>query len=165
MAPVMLDHTEQADLQRKYDGLRDRLLDMSMRNRMLNYRHSHRSRRQLSIVDEVLEEAYRALAGEGASLAITPLPEPDDNPPDERTDEFQAALEYAKVADTEYLAKLRSQEGAENADELLFAQAERELRDRLRGQRGLAPAPIVKRSLPLNTRGHSASTLPLICSW
>jgi hypothetical protein len=57
--------TEQLRLAHLYEQLRLKLLDLSKRNRMLNYIFSTRSKRYLQIVDEVLEEIYRKL---GASI-------------------------------------------------------------------------------------------------
>jgi hypothetical protein len=44
-----------------------------------------------------LEEIYRKLTGEDAALRIEPLEEPEDIPPEEKTEEFIAAFEHAKV--------------------------------------------------------------------
>src|SRR6185437_9964393 len=64
----------------------------SKKNPMLNYRLGARSRRHLQIVDEVLEEAYRKLVGEDATLKIAFLQEPAEIPPEERTEDFLSAL-------------------------------------------------------------------------
>ena len=54
-----------------YECLRERLLDMSLRNPMLNYR----SNRQLKIIDEVPESIYRSLV-DGTQFEVIPIPEP-----------------------------------------------------------------------------------------
>ena len=46
---------EQKRLEELFETLRERLLDLSKRNRMLNYKITEKSRNQLRIVDEVLE--------------------------------------------------------------------------------------------------------------
>jgi len=73
---------------------------------MLNYSLGSRSKRHLQIVDEVIDEAYKKLVSEEATLRIDPLEEPEGVPPEEKTEEFIAALEHAKVSHLEYLTKL-----------------------------------------------------------
>src|SRR6516164_1829216 len=105
-----VDAAEQARLESLYDGLRDKLLDLTKRNRMLNYSFSARSKRHLQIVDEVPEQIYRSLTRDSATLELKALPEPDDIPADEQTEEFVAALEHAKISETEYLTELAALE-------------------------------------------------------
>ena len=81
------DHETQHH-RRLFDQLRTKLLDLSRKNPMLNYRHRIGSRRQLRIVDCDLETVLAELAGKQGELAIEALPEPDDIPDDERTDGF-----------------------------------------------------------------------------
>jgi hypothetical protein len=85
--------------QRLYDDLRKRLLDLSRRNPMLNYKHRVGSRRQLRIVHTNLESTFAELTTKQRQLPFAPLPEPDDIPADELTDSFKAALGYAKSTD------------------------------------------------------------------
>src|SRR5688572_27453501 len=88
---VELDSAEQERLQGLYAGLREKLLDLTKRNRMLNYSLNARSMRHLRFVDEVPEEVYRLLAAENVSFETSPLPEPEDIPKDEKTEEFLSA--------------------------------------------------------------------------
>src|ERR1700749_1348724 len=108
----MGDENERQRLTKLYEQLRLKLLDLSKKNPMLNYRLGARSRRHLQIVDEVHEEAYRKLVGEDATLKIAFLQEPDEIPPEERTEDFLSALDHAKVSDIEYLTKLEVLENA-----------------------------------------------------
>jgi len=96
------DHETQRR-QRLFDQLRTKLLDLSRKNPMLNYRHRVGSRRQLRIVDCDLETVLAELGGKQAEHPIEALPEPDDLPDDERTAGFLAALGQAKAMDLEYL--------------------------------------------------------------
>lgn len=128
-------------IDRIYEGLRERLLDLSNRNRMLNYPVGTRSRRQLVIVDEVLEDVHRMLAAEGAALDILPMAEPDDIPTDERTTEFVAALDHGRVADLDYVTRIQALEASGREDESGLAAAERALRDRVRDELGMPPRP------------------------
>lgn len=109
---VLDESNEELRLAGVYDRLRLKLLDLSKKNRMLNYSLGARSKRHLQIVDEVMEEVYRKLAGEDASLRIDPLEEPEDVPPEEKTEQFIAALEHAKVSNLEYQTKLQALESS-----------------------------------------------------
>jgi hypothetical protein len=137
----MEDANEQQRLTKLYEQLRLKLLDLSKKNPMLNYRLGARSKRHLQIVDEVLEEAYRKLVGEDVALKIAFLQEPDDIPPEERTEDYISALEHAKVSDIEYLTELEALEQAERDDEIALAAIERGLRSKVRAQLGLPPRP------------------------
>jgi hypothetical protein len=97
------DLGEHDRLSEVYNRLRLKLLDLSKKNRMLNYNLGGRSKRHLQIVDEVMDEIYKKLAGDDAALRIEPLDEPEDVPPEEKTEEFVGALEHAKVSNLEYL--------------------------------------------------------------
>ena len=139
----MLDG-EEARLARLYQALRERLLDLTKRNQLLNYRFSARSRRFVQVVDGSLEAIYCWLVSEQSSLRIKPLPEPDEIPRDERTDEFRAALDHSKVTDVEYLAALEALETAGRSEEIEVAKIETKLRERVREHLGLPPRPLRK---------------------
>jgi hypothetical protein len=137
----MLDATEAQRLANLYEQLRLELLDLSKKNRMLNYSLGARSKRHLQIIDEVPEEVYKKLVEEEAGLRLLPLDEPDDTPPEERTEDFIAALEQAMVSDIEYLTKLEALKSQGRDDEIALSRLERELRDKIRAQLGLLPRP------------------------
>src|SRR5665213_1677442 len=90
----MPDSSEQVRLESLYEKLRMKLLDLSRRNRMLNYSLGARSRRHIQIVDTTLEDVYARLVGEESKLKIAFLPEPEDLLPEEKTEDFLAALEH-----------------------------------------------------------------------
>lgn len=138
---VLDEPNEELRLAGVYDRLRLKLLDLSKKNRMLNYSLGARSKRHLQIVDEVMEEVYRKLASEDASLRVDPLEEPEDTPPEEKTAEFIAALEHAKVSNLEYLTKFQALESSGRDDELALGKLERELRDHIRSDFELPPRP------------------------
>lgn len=140
-------------LEKLYEGLRERLLDMSLRNPLLSYKHRPASKKQLQIVDEVPESVYGLLTG-GTSLEILPLPEPDDIPQDEREEDFVAALEHAKVSDLEYLTRIEALESQGRDDEIELARAERDLRDKVRQQLGL---PLRPTKSTINPSEHAKS--------
>jgi hypothetical protein len=135
----MPDVIEQQRLEGLYEKLRLKLLDLSKKNRMLNYSLGVRSQRYLQIVDDTLEDVYVRLASEEARLRISFLPEPDDLPVEEKTEDFLAALEHAKVSDIDFATKLDALETEGRDDEIELARLERQLRDRVRAQLGLPP--------------------------
>jgi very-short-patch-repair endonuclease len=137
----MLERTDANRLATLYEELRSRLLDLSNRNRMLNYPLGQRSRRHLQVVDEVIDEVYRRLVGDGANLDLAAIPEPDSTPDDEKTPAFVASLEHAKAADIEYLTRLEALESEGRDDDYHLALAETELRLRLRETLQLGPRP------------------------
>jgi len=137
-----------------YEQLRLKLLDLSKKNRMLNYSLVAKSKRSLQIIDEVLEEVYKKLVEEEASVRILPLDEPDDIPPEERTEDFISAFQHSKVSDIEYLTKLEVLESQGRDDEIALSKLERELRDKVRSQLGLPPRP---KKAEINRAEHARS--------
>ena len=137
----MLD-AEEARLARVYEDLRVRLLDLSKRNQLLNYRFSARSKRYVQIVDGSLEAIYDWLVSQELSLRIKPLPDPDEIPHDERTDEFRAALDHARATDVEYLTALEALETTGRSDEVEIAKIERQLRERVRQHLESSSTPV-----------------------
>jgi Protein of unknown function (DUF4011) len=115
---------------------RDKLIDLSMRNGMLNFRHSETSARHVRIVDENLEFLVQTLAS-GESLHIISLPPVEQIPRDEDTDAFRAALKAAKESDPEWLAAEDARRAAGNRRRTKDRVAERALRDRVRAQLGM----------------------------
>jgi len=94
----MLAPDENLRLTNLYSSLREKLLDLTKRNRMLSYALGARSRRSLQIVDVAPNAAYRALVDQGASLELWALQEPKGQPADEKSD-FLQALEHARNTD------------------------------------------------------------------
>ena len=134
---MSLPSEEALRLKRIFDNLRQRLLDLTRRNQLLNYGLSPRSKRFLQAVDSDIEGVHRRLVSDEQSIEILPLPEPDSIPADERTDEFRVALERAKATDIKYLTALEALGAAGQIGEADFEKLDRELRDRLRTQLGL----------------------------
>jgi very-short-patch-repair endonuclease len=95
----------------------------------------------LQVVNTSLEKVYRDLVVDSKSLDVLGLPEPNDTPTDERSQEFAEALEAARVNDLEYLVQLQALENAARDDDFALSVAERSLRDRVRSQLGLPPRP------------------------
>lgn len=126
---------------REYERLRTRLLDLSRRNPMLNYKHRAGSRRQIRVVHTTLQTALAELLDHQGHPLIVPLPEPDDTPPEEKTPAFLFALNQAKASDIEYLTRLESLDAVARQEDAELDKLERWLRDRIREELGL-PARI-----------------------
>ena len=135
---------EAARLRRIYENLRLRLLDLTRRNQLLNYGLSPRSKRFLQAIDCNLENVHRRLAGEEGTLRIAPLPEPDDIPSEERSEEFGAALERARATDVEYQSAIEAMEVSGQVNDAELEKLDRWLKDRLREQLGLPLRPTRK---------------------
>jgi hypothetical protein len=125
----------EAVAQKRIEELRMRLLDLSNSNRLLNYKFSNRSRRQLRVVDELPDHIIGKLQ-EGKRLVFKSLPEPGDEAEDEKSDAFLLALEQAKRSDEEYRAALKKLDDGE--DDEAARGIERALRDRLRKILGMS---------------------------
>ena len=147
--------SEELRLTTVYEELRKKLLDLTLRNPMLNYRPLTRSKKQLQIVDDVLENVFRRLTSEATKLELIPLPEPDEIPLDERTAEFKSEFAYLKAKDLEYLAKLKGLAALGRDDEFETAKVDRWLRDRVREKLGLPSRPTRKQfDLANHAREH-----------
>jgi hypothetical protein len=112
---------------------REKLIDLSMRNSMLNFRHTETSARHVRIVDVDLQFLVQTLSS-GASLNIIPLPPVEKIPRDEDTDEFRTALKTAKETDPDWLAAEDARRAAGNRRRTKDKIAERAIRDRVRAQ-------------------------------
>ncbi|MCR9296772.1 MAG: DUF4011 domain-containing protein, partial [bacterium] len=79
------------DLQKEIGRFRERLLDLSLRNPLLNYRKS--KRRTLQIVNELPNVIYERLVGDGKSFIFDFVPDPPtDESSDLKTQSQQAEL-------------------------------------------------------------------------
>lgn len=68
-------------LQEGLEDLRKRLLDLTKRNKLLNFKHGSKSGRKsgssLRVVDELPDELFRRLTKDEARLTFKPVPEPE----------------------------------------------------------------------------------------
>jgi hypothetical protein len=115
---------------------REKLIDLSLRNSMLNFRHSETSARHVRIVNESLEFLVSTLAS-GSVLDILPLSPVEQIPRDEDTEAFRAALKDARQTDPDWLAAEDARRAAGNRRHTKDKVAERALRDRVRAQLGM----------------------------
>ena len=86
--------------------LRTRLLDLTGRNKLLNFRHATRSGKMLRIIDERIELIAEKL-DEGALLALEGIPAPA-GPTREQEEKLEAALKAAMRSDSGYLAEVEA---------------------------------------------------------
>lgn len=120
----------------KIAELRQRLLDLSNRNRLINFKHTSRGGRQIRIVGEWLPKLYSIIDGDKA-VEFVPLPPLPDTPEDEQKPEFVSALEEALLTDKAYLRAVEKvDEEFDDKAEFAISKAERALRDRLRKKLG-----------------------------
>ncbi len=122
--------------QRLVAELRQRLLDLSNKNRLLNFKHQTRGARQVRVVDESLPLLFEQLA-RGDAAELQPLPPLPKEPPDEQTAEFIDALGIARLTDSKYLRGLAAILEDDDNAETRTRDLERELRDRMRKKVGL----------------------------
>jgi hypothetical protein len=115
---------------------REKLIDLSLRNGMLNYRHSESSSRHVRVVHQLPGAVVECLASE-KSIDLLPLPPVETIPRDEDTDAFRAALKEAKAVDPEWLAAEDAKRAAGSRRRSKDKAAERSLRDRVRKQLGM----------------------------
>jgi Protein of unknown function (DUF4011)/AAA domain len=118
--------------------LRSRLLDLSNRNKLLNFKFSERSRTHVRIIDELPDVLFEKLS-EGKSLTFKSLPEMEENEPeDEQTDAFLLALEQAREVDEIYRKAAEELNESETFSGKL-EEIERDLKNRVRAGLGLSP--------------------------
>lgn len=121
------------DIIKQIEDCRNRLLDLSMKNSLINFKHSDKLRNQISIVNININFLYSELVVKKKVFTINPLPEKPDEPEDEQTKEFRNAYEQAKLNDEEYQSAIH----AEEIDDLEIERLERKIKDRVREQLNL----------------------------
>ncbi len=139
------------EIRKQLAVLRKKLINLSSRNKLLNFKFSYRSSAPplIRVVDELPNELYKGLLA--GSMTFKPLPEIKEIPRDEETDEFQQCLIKLSNTDDLYLAKLEQISndavGAEKKQELEFG-----LRDKARKILELKP---IKRNENISIQDHA----------
>jgi hypothetical protein len=95
----MPDAGENERLRAVYYWLREKLLDLTLTNRMLNHAMAASGRRQVRFVGFDLQHVYESLMVQGARISMAPLHEPDTIPLEERGGDFLDALCHAQSSD------------------------------------------------------------------
>jgi very-short-patch-repair endonuclease len=116
--------------------LRTKLLDLTMANRLLNFKPSEKSRSHIRIIDEIPEALFESLEA-GKEMEFRWIEEPELDPADERTNEFLRAVKEAKATDAVYIEQLEKL--GKRPSRRQISTVERGLRDRVRESLGLAP--------------------------
>ena len=130
------DVAEEIDLafqSREIARLREKLLDLTRRNGLLNFRHS-RGGAFVRVVDELPDGLLETLRN--GEMGFEPLPDPESEPADERTETFQNAMAIGRLTDETYLAAT-AELGEAEADTEKLAEADEALRHRVRASLGL----------------------------
>jgi len=129
------------------EKLRSKLLDLSMANRLLNFKHSEKSKTHVRIIDEIPEVLFDSI-DQHKNLQFAWIDDPEIDPADEQTASFREALEQAKQNDEMYLQqkeKLRPRGTRRQLGKL-----DRALKDRIREALGLPTR--VERSVAARAR-------------
>lgn len=126
------------DTVKQVEQARKKLLDLTMRNSLLNFRHSERTANQVRLVNGNISTLYDSLIA-GKDIELIPLPELPSEPRDEKTAKFQNAFEMALVTDEKYLAAKEELDKKDYIEEDEEEKLIRELKNRVREQLGLPP--------------------------
>ena len=110
------------------ERLRAKLLDLSMANRLLNFKHSDKSRSHIRVIDEIPELLFEKL-DQPSNLQFQWIEEPDIEPADEQNDWFYQEVARAKESDQIYLEQ-REKLGR-HVSKRQLGKLERALRDRV----------------------------------
>ncbi len=105
-----------------------------MSNRLLNFKHSDKSKNHIRIIDEIPEVLFEKLE-ERKNLHFVWIDEPDIEPADELTAEFREAFASAKANDEKYLEQREKLRARGTRRQL--AKLDRTLKDRVRVSLGL----------------------------
>ena len=129
---------------------RAKLLDLSSRNPLVNFRHSEKSRTHIRIVDEIPETLFGKLEA-SRQMWFEPVEDPVLTPPDEDTPRFREALRRAKQTDDVYKKSIQAL--GPMPSERKRQKVERELRNKIRATFGwpeyAAATDVKKRAVEL----------------
>lgn len=89
---------------KKLSALKERLLDLTARNRMINSNFNARTKQHFRIIDEVPQQIYDKLSN--SSMVFNPLLPVEDEPRDENRAVFKEKLRKAQHTDLDYQERL-----------------------------------------------------------
>jgi hypothetical protein len=137
----------------RFREMREKLLDFSRRNPLINFSHSERGTRFIRAVDEVPDELKSRLID--GVMTFKPLPDFDEEPADEKSPEFQSLLAQFMSENEDYLAVVEDSE-LEARDPIAYQQAvneaDRTLRNLIRHGLGL---PQIQTRINPDLREHA----------
>src|SRR5580704_16046011 len=87
----------------KIEHLRPKLLDLSRRNPLISTKLGPRSNAHIRAVDELPDILFFKINNE-QEMNLVPLPPIEEDPRDERTDQFREVLINARITDETYLS-------------------------------------------------------------
>lgn len=119
-------------LEDKLQNLRKGLLDISNKNKLINFSHNSRSKRIIRIVDEVPSQIYESIVVKEKGMKLIPL-QGLSEPEDEKTIDFKNALEL------ELKNSCINEDDFESEEE--FQRKDREIRNIVREKLGLKKIP------------------------
>lgn len=125
-------------VKKRLEELRNKLLDLGLRNKLINFRHNARHKTYARLVDASPDQIFNRLCKEERECAVRGL-SIEVKYEDEETDEFQKALRFAKRNDEDYLKERSEWEAEENPSQVQETRIERRLRDRVRDSLGMRP--------------------------
>ena len=147
-----IEHTPDMDFMAEgMKQLQTKLLDLTRRNNLVNFRQSDTQRRIIRVIDETPTFLLNSLIE--TKMEFLPLPDVEEEPEDEKSEDFKIALETAIITDPEYQSVLKAADESEKPDDEIN-NALRELKDRVRENLGL---PIIRRGSQINVKAHAAS--------
>ena len=117
----------------KLSALKERLLDLTARNRMINSNFNARTKQHFRIIDEVPQQIYDKLSN--SSMVFNPLVPVEDEPRDENRAQFKEKLRKAQHTDLVYQEKLNELQGNLQKENKLL----RDLKDKVRVELGWEP--------------------------
>lgn len=125
---------------KRLEDLRQKLLDLTFRNVLLNTRLSTK-KTLVRFVDEMPDQIFSVIQ-EGNAMSFTGLPLMEgDNLPDEETIEFTRAVTEAKISDPKFIDEISKLDEDDEKFEERYEESLRELKDQLRLEKGMPPRP------------------------
>ena len=121
----------------KIQKLRERLIDGTRKNPLINTPFRANSRTLLRFVDELPDVLRYRLSDKQEGMLLDSLPALGTPLPDEQTEDFVKALTAARFTDEVYKADMDSIDATQSNAGDLEQQAERALKDRIRAELGL----------------------------
>ena len=134
-------------------AFKERLLDLSGRNRMIHSNFQARSKQHFRFIDEVPNQLYEKLTS--SKMNFAPLPEQEETPKDEDSSEFKSALEIALLSDPDYLASTQGIESNEKDNLNQDSEAAlRVLKNKVRNELGMTQIQDEGFSIIAHARTH-----------
>jgi len=109
----------------------DKLLDLSARNKLLNFKFKENDRKQIRIVNDAPDRIYKRL-NDARKLVLETLPEPDGMPPDENSEQFQQLLIEMRSTDEQYQSAIANDDESPENLQAIERLLRNKVRDRLK---------------------------------